>query len=358
MPNNDEHSKHTYDIYGVRGEEIHKWMDEPSRLYGASHRKTRHDPDQSIPKIFVEKYGEELARNIIIDHILLDTKTPDFIEPIADKTDVFLKTLVLNKEYITSTDTIRAKIICVYGKYDSGIKELSKYLAHELDLYYGKNNVNTRYYDFSKSLSIFHTLRKDFIQSGVDTKIVQFLIMDYTRGTDLPSASFLTKLGTWGVATGVDRGYMLFLVCIPTLNKVPPEFLSLVDTFIFKSHSNESDEYNRILKIIPENYAIELANIERARQFDPSKVGRNILKTRPDILGLLCFDLKEYDLKEYDEKEIHNDAIQSLIAENPNLSEKEIIENLVEKGYNKYTVSELLGKKYSIIQMINDVTTR
>jgi hypothetical protein len=46
-------------------------MDEPSQLYGPSHRWTRHNA-KFIPQRFIDKYGEELARAIMIDHILLD----------------------------------------------------------------------------------------------------------------------------------------------------------------------------------------------------------------------------------------------------------------------------------------------
>lgn len=55
-------------------EDIHSWMDEPCLLYGVSHRKVRHDFNQKIPQIFIDKYGEELARNIMTDHIILDLK--------------------------------------------------------------------------------------------------------------------------------------------------------------------------------------------------------------------------------------------------------------------------------------------
>lgn len=59
--------------YGVTGSDIHAWMDEPSQLYGSSHRWTRHNA-KMVPKKFIEKYGAELARAIMIDHILLDRK--------------------------------------------------------------------------------------------------------------------------------------------------------------------------------------------------------------------------------------------------------------------------------------------
>ncbi|MBU0847291.1 hypothetical protein KKH23_08935 [Patescibacteria group bacterium] len=87
MPNHNEHCKHTRELYGVDGAEIHTWMDEPSQLYGASHRWIRHDLSL-IPKKFIDRYGKELAKQIMLDHILLDRK---------DKTKPVL-TGVLNPE--------------------------------------------------------------------------------------------------------------------------------------------------------------------------------------------------------------------------------------------------------------------
>ena len=55
MPNLEEHSKHTFERYGVEGKEIHKWMDEPSRIYSTSHRQFRHDDDTI--KLIGEYFG-------------------------------------------------------------------------------------------------------------------------------------------------------------------------------------------------------------------------------------------------------------------------------------------------------------
>ena len=72
LPNGVKHSEHSLIMYGVDGYDIHSWMDEPSQIYGGGHRKFRHDPDIEIPQVFINKYGEELARNIILDHLYLD----------------------------------------------------------------------------------------------------------------------------------------------------------------------------------------------------------------------------------------------------------------------------------------------
>lgn len=77
MPNLKEHISRTRKRYGVDGKDIHEWIDEPKIIINSiKHRKYRHNIDMQIPKFILDKYGEELARNIIIDHILYDTITP------------------------------------------------------------------------------------------------------------------------------------------------------------------------------------------------------------------------------------------------------------------------------------------
>lgn len=72
MPCNKVHSQQSLDLYGVDCAELHKWMDEPWQLFGCSHRKVRHSPTQSIPEKLIEMYGAEIARNAMLDHIMLD----------------------------------------------------------------------------------------------------------------------------------------------------------------------------------------------------------------------------------------------------------------------------------------------
>jgi len=60
------------EYYGVDGKIIHDWMDKPVLLTGPHHRAHRHDINIELPKKFIDKYGEELARNILVDHLILD----------------------------------------------------------------------------------------------------------------------------------------------------------------------------------------------------------------------------------------------------------------------------------------------
>lgn len=74
MPNNEEHCQHTLRRYGVRGEDIHVFLDEPCRIAGQGHRTFRHDTKtiKLVGEIFGKKYGRELAENIALDHITAD----------------------------------------------------------------------------------------------------------------------------------------------------------------------------------------------------------------------------------------------------------------------------------------------
>jgi len=86
-----EHCNLTFSRYGVYGRDIHIWMDEPIKLYGPNHRHVRHDPNQQIPIEFILKYGLELARNIMLDHLLEDAKTPNGIKNYEDIDEINIK---------------------------------------------------------------------------------------------------------------------------------------------------------------------------------------------------------------------------------------------------------------------------
>ena len=76
MPEHEEHCLHSLKRYGVRGDEIHAWIDEPSQIAGGSHRSFRHDL-ASLPtaiQLFSEKYGADMVENIFLDHLKADSE--------------------------------------------------------------------------------------------------------------------------------------------------------------------------------------------------------------------------------------------------------------------------------------------
>jgi hypothetical protein len=76
MPNHEEHCQHSLKRYGIRGDEIHAWMDEPSSIAEMSHRSFRHDLS-SLPtaiQLFGKVYGAETVENIFLDHLKADSE--------------------------------------------------------------------------------------------------------------------------------------------------------------------------------------------------------------------------------------------------------------------------------------------
>jgi len=76
MPSHEEHCLHSLKRYGVRGDEIHSWMDEPSSVAGASHRDYRHNL-ASLPaaiQMFQILYGADMVENIFLDHLKADSE--------------------------------------------------------------------------------------------------------------------------------------------------------------------------------------------------------------------------------------------------------------------------------------------
>lgn len=117
MPNNEEHSKSTYQKLGVWASDVHRWMDEPWKSYGRSHREIRHDPD-APPEWAVEKYGLALTQKIMSDHVELDVRdiedkfgNPNEYSILEDneKVDYVLKTgntdfIVTDNQFIITQD--------------------------------------------------------------------------------------------------------------------------------------------------------------------------------------------------------------------------------------------------------------
>jgi hypothetical protein len=76
MPNHEEHCLHSEKRYGVRGDDIHAWVDEPSQVSGGTHRDYRHNLSslQTAIQIFSKQYGAEMVENIFLDHLKADSE--------------------------------------------------------------------------------------------------------------------------------------------------------------------------------------------------------------------------------------------------------------------------------------------
>lgn len=122
MPSHEEHCQHALKRYGVRGDDIHQYLDEPCRFVGQGHREFRHDSNtlKLVGQIFGKKYGRELAENIALDHIMLDHK--EEINKRAEKV-VLLKCPNCSGQL---SETRNGKQICKYCGYEAKAFETSQ----------------------------------------------------------------------------------------------------------------------------------------------------------------------------------------------------------------------------------------
>lgn len=76
MPDHEEHCLHSLKRYGIRGDDIHSWIDEPVAVAGASHREYRHSLESlhAAIQIFGSKYGADTVENIFLDHLKADSE--------------------------------------------------------------------------------------------------------------------------------------------------------------------------------------------------------------------------------------------------------------------------------------------
>jgi glycine cleavage system aminomethyltransferase T len=74
MPDHEEHCQHSLKRYGVRGDDIHSYIDEPCKIARQGHRVYRHDTTtiKLVGQIFGAKYGSAFAESIALDHITAD----------------------------------------------------------------------------------------------------------------------------------------------------------------------------------------------------------------------------------------------------------------------------------------------
>ena len=88
MPLFKEHGDQSEKLYGVRGDDLHEWIDAPVVIDGPKHRSFRHSANCVILHMF-NKYGEKLARNILLDHLVLnkieDEGASEYAEAMKEK---------------------------------------------------------------------------------------------------------------------------------------------------------------------------------------------------------------------------------------------------------------------------------
>ena len=71
--NHEEHCQHSFKTTGVRGDDIHSYIDRCPYM-GKNHRIVGHTPEDLVQLLehFKGKYPEQIIRDIFYDHLILD----------------------------------------------------------------------------------------------------------------------------------------------------------------------------------------------------------------------------------------------------------------------------------------------
>ena len=169
MPQFREHCEYTLNRYGVDGASIHKWMDEPAKIQGPSHRKFRHISDQKIPQFLIEEYGHNLARNIMIDHIMLDSETKTGARLLSDTPQLRQKIRRLEQEKL---ELIKENLELI-NKFDKKIYEIEQVIKINPQIEEKLKNSNT--VTWNDVFNEIDSLRKDMNDYKIKIKREAFV---------------------------------------------------------------------------------------------------------------------------------------------------------------------------------------
>jgi len=74
MPNNEEHARRTDLLLNIPAEDLHAWIDEPSRWLVKDHRLERHNFLVKFPEWAIKKYGLGTCVRIHLVHLIDDNR--------------------------------------------------------------------------------------------------------------------------------------------------------------------------------------------------------------------------------------------------------------------------------------------
>lgn len=101
MPPVNEHVAHSNKRIGVKGTEIHKWIDALFGTYHTHHRRYRHDFASCMKEIvivrpdLIEKFGIAVTEKVVKDHIDFDNNGPFDI----DLLKYFMRTSIAKRSF-------------------------------------------------------------------------------------------------------------------------------------------------------------------------------------------------------------------------------------------------------------------
>jgi len=263
MPNLEEHCRRTLQRYKVEGRDIHSWIDNPSRKYAGSHRQFRHDTEtiKLVGQLFGKNYGEELARNIALDHIMADHETEikssnlnnainsENLKEVPLLNGYFEKLFFPSREQASSknqtpnADSIICNYLVLYGSQDDRRSTANSIAGLALNKY-GKENVNAC---FSKDGNLNFLMHR-----GLESKLVNVIFAD-----NLTFANNSNEIWrNWCTLRTKFRdkfeglqpnGIILAIMGIDRYSRVKPSFLrSIVNGTIVRGDSLDSEDSKTI----------------------------------------------------------------------------------------------------------------
>jgi len=249
MPNHQVHCMDSNNRYGYDFSEIHKWMDEPSKVAGSKHRVMRHDPfvtPQEAEKIFWDKVPVDQRQNIkhvVLDHIKLDiertsSKVQNYhLDTISKKMNAdvnqlsqWLREQINKKSTIAGNDSTQ-----IPSEYiDKGIKIVLNWHSFtkdlELDIDYKERLKKIQKLMLEHLLNQIHFMVITTLEASLQNALIN-LNMDFSRKQKKAIKKFFKKWGRFDKTTNNESNinYINFKNEITKLDEtgVLPEFTIL-----------------------------------------------------------------------------------------------------------------------------------
>ena len=102
------------------------------------------------------------------------------------------------------------------------------------------------------------------------------------------------------LSTIKSDGYLLIIINLGTLYRIPPRIASITDIYLFKNRPTDVAELDRARTLISEEGIEELRKIEREKIKDPGLISKAVYRDRTGSIGLINIEITESNyLKKY-----------------------------------------------------------
>lgn len=195
----------------------------------------------------------------------------------------FLKNITPPEESLKNI--LLQKVIVVNTVQPAEISAYNNNIVNILVAKYGEDNVNAIFYPNNEISTVMYG------ETGLNEKLIQVVILDFLTGVNslYRMSRYITGIAH-KLLTIKNNGYLVIILNLGTLYRIPPIITSMVDIYLFKNLPIDASEYNRIRKLIYEEGLEELRKIELEKIRDPICITKAVYRDRVNPIGLI--DLK------------------------------------------------------------------